>query len=104
MPRFSDEILKEFPLEPKRELRWCKCPWCAGTILWGYRRDRPDARGIAGTTLIHTILVAETGKKSSEIAVDVAAECPRYAEIAAKNSSEFLHLLAAAGAKMQKNE
>jgi hypothetical protein len=72
--------------------------------LWGYRRDRPDARGIAGTTLIHTILIPETGEKHSVVALDVAGECPRYTELASKNSSEFLHLLAQAGAKMQKNE
>jgi hypothetical protein len=104
MARFSDAVLEEFPLEPKRELRWCKCPWCPGTILWGYRRDRPDARGIAGTTLVHTILVPETGQKSSTLSLDVAAECMKYAELAAKNSTEFLHLLAQAGAKMAKNE
>jgi hypothetical protein len=104
MPRFSDAALAEFPLDPRRELRWCKCPWCKGTILWGFRKDRPEARGIKGTTLVHTILIPETGEKHSVVALDVAGECPRYTEVAAKQPDEFLHLLAQAGAKMQKNE
>lgn len=104
MPRFSEDVLAEFPLDPKRELYWCQCPWCAGTILWGYRKDRPESKGIAGTTLVHTNLLAATGEKSKLLLLTAEGGCERYAMIAATNAREFVHLLANAGAKMKKND
>jgi hypothetical protein len=104
MARFSDEILAEFALDPKRELYWCTCPWCSGTILWGFRKDRPQSQGMAGTTLVHTTLLPETGKKSVTIVVDQQGQCPRFADLAATNSAELLKLLGRAGAKMHKND
>jgi hypothetical protein len=103
MPRFSDHVLAEFPLDPKRELYWSKCPWCPGTILWGFRKDRPESQGIGGTTLIHTSLVESTGQKESTVELDVAKECERYTELSNKDPAEFLRLLGRAGAKMKKN-
>lgn len=102
MPRFSDEVLEEIPLDPKRELRWCKCPWCPGVVLWGFRRDRPKAQGIGGTTLMHANLVEVEGVKPLMVA-DAVGGCARYTEIASKMPGEFIRMLASAGAQMKKN-
>lgn len=81
MPRFSDEILAELPLEPKRGLSWAQCPWCAGAILLGFRRDRPLARGKGGMTLLHTALLPTTGEKSALLVLNMRGECERYADL-----------------------
>jgi hypothetical protein len=104
MPRFSDEVLKEFPIDPKRELYWLDCPWCGGTILWGYRKDRPEARGMAGTTIVHTNLWSATGKRIALLVVDVQGRCEKFANLGPLSTTELVHQLAAAGAKMRKNE
>jgi hypothetical protein len=102
MPRFSDKVHEEFPLDPTRELYWCQCPWCPGVVLWGFRKDRPAAQGRGGTSLVHTNLLVQTGEKSMVLATATGG-CERFTELAAMDPAELLHLLANAGAKMSKN-
>lgn len=51
MPRFSDAELERFFLDPRQPCTWAICPFCGGTMVMGYRKDR--AAG-ASLVLAHT--------------------------------------------------
>jgi len=88
VPRFSDEILEQFLIDPRRPCAWSKCPFCAGgTLLKGYRRD-----GAVAIAVAHTYDVMTGG------GVELPP-CEKWTEVGSVRPNEFLQLVHSAGGR-----
>ena len=90
MPRFIDEELEKFIIDPREPAAWSRCPFCGADIVMGVRKD---TRNI---TLAHSAFRDPSDASGTRY----VSGCDRFTQ--ALSRVDVIEYLFQAGARFQK--